>query len=118
MTVSFSLDGQQFVGLNGGPQFTFTEAISFQVLCADQDDVDYYWRRLSEGGDEGPCGWLKDRFGVSWQVTPKLLDELLASGTREQVARVTEAFLRMKKFDLAELQRAYDGTEIRVGGQA
>ncbi|MGH3567050.1 MAG: VOC family protein, partial [Pseudonocardia sp.] len=77
LTVTFSLDGQQFVGLNGGPQFTFSEAISFQILCADQDEVDHYWERLSDGGEEGPCGWLKDRFGVSWQVVPTALLDLI-----------------------------------------
>ncbi|MCA1655293.1 MAG: VOC family protein [Pseudonocardiaceae bacterium] len=108
MTVSFSLDGQQFVGLNGGPQFTFTEAISFQVLCADQDEVDYYWGRLSEGGEEGPCGWLKDRFGVSWQVVPTVLLELVDDPDPGRAQRATQAMLGMGKIEVAELLRAAD----------
>ena len=108
MTVSFSLDGQEFVGLNGGPQFTFTEAISFQVLCADQDDVDHYWGRLSEGGEEGPCGWLKDRFGVSWQVVPTVLLELIDDPDPGRAQRATQAMLAMGKIEIAELLRAAD----------
>ncbi len=106
MTVTFSLDGQQFVGLNGGPQFTFTEAISFQILCADQDEVDHYWSRLSEGGQEGPCGWLKDRFGVSWQVVPTELLELINDPDPGRAQRATQAMLGMGKIEIAELQRA------------
>lgn len=108
MTVNFSLDGQQFVGLNGGPQFTFTEAISFQVLCADQDEVDYYWGRLSEGGQEGPCGWLKDRFGVSWQVVPTMLLELVDDPDPGRAQRATQAMLGMGKIEIAELLQAAD----------
>jgi predicted 3-demethylubiquinone-9 3-methyltransferase (glyoxalase superfamily) len=109
MVVEFELEGQKFVGLNGGPQFTFSEAISFQIDCKDQGEVDYFWERLSEGGEEGPCGWLKDKFGLSWQVVPRALPRMLSEGDAEQSARVTKAFIQMKKFDIAELQRAYDG---------
>ena len=84
MVVSFSLDGQEYVGLNGGPQFTFSEAISFQIHCADQDEVDHYWERLSEGGEEGPCGWLKDKFGLSWQVVPTRLLELIEDDDKDR----------------------------------
>jgi predicted 3-demethylubiquinone-9 3-methyltransferase (glyoxalase superfamily) len=99
------------VALNGGPLFRFTEAISFQVSCADQAEVDYFWDRLSEDGDPAAqqCGWLKDRYGLSWQVVPTRLHELLADPEPEQVARVTEAMLRMKKFDIAELELARAG---------
>jgi predicted 3-demethylubiquinone-9 3-methyltransferase (glyoxalase superfamily) len=108
MTVSFSLDGQRFVGLNGGPQFRFSEAISFQILCADQDEVDYYWERLSEGGEQGPCGWLKDKFGVSWQVEPTVLFELVEDPDPGRAQRAFQAMMTMKKIDIAELQRAAD----------
>jgi predicted 3-demethylubiquinone-9 3-methyltransferase (glyoxalase superfamily) len=106
MTVSFELDGQPFVALNGGPQFTFSEAISFQVSCEGQDEVDRYWNALSEGGEEGPCGWLKDRFGVSWQIVPTALPRLLADPDRERSQRVMQAMLGMKKLEIAELERA------------
>jgi predicted 3-demethylubiquinone-9 3-methyltransferase (glyoxalase superfamily) len=82
MTVEFELDGQRFVAINGGPEFTFSEAVSFQINCEDQDDVDYFWERLTEGGEEGPCGWLKDRYGVSWQVVPTGMDDLFADPDR------------------------------------
>ena len=108
MTVTFGLDGQRFVGLNGGPQFPFTEAISFQVLCADQDEVDHYWARLSEGGQEGPCGWLKDRFGVSWQVVPTALLELVDDPDPGRAQRAIQAMLGMGKIEIAELRRAAD----------
>ncbi len=108
MTVSFSLDGQQFVGLNGGPQFTFSEAISFEIHCADQDEVDYYWDRLSEGGEPGPCGWLKDRFGVSWQVVPTVLLEMIEDPDPGRAQRAFQAMLSMGKIDIAEVQRAAD----------
>ncbi len=108
MTVSFSLDGQRFVGLNGGPQFTFSEAISFQILCADQDEVDHYWDRLSEAGEQGPCGWLKDRFGVSWQVVPTMLFELIDDPDSDRSQRATQAMLKMGKIEIAELLRAAD----------
>jgi predicted 3-demethylubiquinone-9 3-methyltransferase (glyoxalase superfamily) len=106
MTVTFALDGQEFVALNGGPEFTFNEAISFQVSCKDQDEVDSYWGRLSEGGQEGPCGWLKDRFGVSWQIVPTRLDELLADPDRDKSQRVMRAMLSMGKIEIAALEDA------------
>jgi len=109
MTVSFELDGQSVLALNGGPQFPFTEAISLMVSCETQSAVDHYWGRLSEGGEEGVCGWLKDRYGVSWQIVPAEMGEMMASGTPEQVDRLTQTFLPMKKLDLAELRRAYRG---------
>lgn len=110
MTVEFELDGQHFVGLNGGPQFKFDEAISFQVHCESQDEVDYYWSKLiAGGGSEGPCGWLKDKFGLSWQVVPNALIEMLGSGDAAGAERVTKAFLQMKKFDIAALKRAFEG---------
>ncbi|HET9254333.1 MAG TPA: VOC family protein [Pseudonocardiaceae bacterium] len=108
MTVSFSLDGQRFLGLNGGPQFTFSEAISFQILCEDQDEVDYYWERLSEGGEQGPCGWLKDKFGLSWQVEPIVLFELVDDPDPGRAQRALQAMMTMKKIDIAELLRAAD----------
>jgi predicted 3-demethylubiquinone-9 3-methyltransferase (glyoxalase superfamily) len=106
MTVSFELDGQRFVALNGGPEFTFSEAVSFLVNCDTQDEVDSYWSALSEGGEEGPCGWLKDKFGLSWQIVPKRLPELLADPDRERAQRVMEAMLKMKKIEVDELERA------------
>jgi len=106
MTVSFELDGQKFVALNGGPDFTFNEAISFAVDCDTQDEVDTYWSKLSDGGEEGPCGWLKDRFGVSWQIVPRILTELLADPDREKSQRVMQAMLSMKKLEIEPLERA------------
>ena len=106
MTVTFELDGQTFVALNGGPDFTFNEAISFQVSCETQDEVDEYWRALSDGGEQGPCGWLKDRFGVSWQIIPTALPRLLADPDREKSQRVMAAMLNMKKIDIDALERA------------
>src|SRR5688500_151977 len=106
MTVDFELDGQSFVALNGGPHFTVNEAVSFQVSCKDQDEVDSYWSRLSEGGEEGPCGWLKDRFGLSWQIIPTALPELLADPDQEKAQRVMQAMLQMKKIEVDELERA------------
>jgi predicted 3-demethylubiquinone-9 3-methyltransferase (glyoxalase superfamily) len=106
MTVSFELNGQKFVALNGGPHFTFSEAISFQVMCEDQDEVDSYWSALSDGGEEGPCGWLKDRFGLSWQVVPVRLPELLGDPDHERAQRVMAAMLEMKKIEIGELERA------------
>jgi predicted 3-demethylubiquinone-9 3-methyltransferase (glyoxalase superfamily) len=106
MTVAFELDGQAFLALNGGPHFKFTEAISFLVDCKTQDEVDRYWERLSDGGEQGPCGWLKDRFGLSWQVVPAALGELLGDPDPRKAKRVVEAMLRMKKLDIAELRRA------------
>jgi predicted 3-demethylubiquinone-9 3-methyltransferase (glyoxalase superfamily) len=106
MTVSFELDGQRFVALNGGPQFAFSEAISFQVDCKNQEEVDTYWSKLSEGGEEGPCGWLKDRYGVSWQIVPAVLPELLADPDREKSQRVMRAMLNMRKIEIEGLERA------------
>ncbi len=106
MTVNFELDGQEFVALNGGPDFTFNEAISFQVSCDSQEEVDEYWDRLCEGGDEGPCGWLKDKYGVSWQVVPTALGELLNDPDPEKAQRAMKAMMQMKKIDVAGLQKA------------
>jgi predicted 3-demethylubiquinone-9 3-methyltransferase (glyoxalase superfamily) len=107
MTVSFDLDGQRFAALNGGPDFKPNEAISFQVDCKNQEEVDKYWNALTEGGGEpGPCGWLKDRFGVSWQIVPIRLEELLADPDREKSQRVMAAMLKMGKIEIAELERA------------
>ncbi|WP_093797979.1 VOC family protein [Streptomyces sp. Wb2n-11] len=109
MVVEFEANGQRFVGLNGGPEFTFSEAISFQIHCAGQDEVDYYWGRLSEGGSEGPCGWLKDKYGVSWQVVPDGLVEMLGDPDPEKAGRTTEAMFSMSELDVAALQKAYAG---------
>ncbi len=107
MTASFELEGTQFTALNGGPEFKFTEAISFWVDCKSQEEVDYFWEKLSEGGEEGPCGWLKDKFGVSWQIVPTILPELLNDPDPEKSNRVMEAMLKMKKIDIKTLQQAY-----------
>ncbi|TML62758.1 MAG: VOC family protein [Actinobacteria bacterium] len=106
MTVSFELDGLKFVALNGGPEFTFSEAVSFQVFCETQDEVDSYWSTLSEGGQEGPCGWLKDKFGLSWQIVPTRLTELLEDPDREKSQRVMAAMMEMRKIDVDALERA------------
>ena len=106
MTVSFELDGQEFIALNGGPDFTFNEAISFEVSCESQEEVDRFWSTLSEGGEEGPCGWLKDKFGVSWQIVPTRLVELLTDTDREKAQRVMAAMLKMRKIEIDELERA------------
>jgi predicted 3-demethylubiquinone-9 3-methyltransferase (glyoxalase superfamily) len=104
LAVAFELNGQKFVGINGGPEFTFNESISFQVHCDDQDEVDYYWSKLSEGGRESVCGWLKDRYGVSWQVVPTVLIDLIGDPDPEKAKRATEAMLAMTKFDIAALK--------------
>jgi predicted 3-demethylubiquinone-9 3-methyltransferase (glyoxalase superfamily) len=109
MTVSWVLDGQEFTGINGGPEFTFNEAVSFLINCADQDEVDYYWEKLTDGGEEVQCGWLKDRYGVSWQVVPAGFEEVFASGDTARAERAMKAMLGMKKLDLAALQAAADG---------
>ena len=109
MTVAFELDGQPFVALNGGPIFTFDEAVSFQIYCSNQKEVDYFWQALAAGGEERPCGWLKDKFGLSWQVTPTRLLEMLTAGNAAKADRVMKSFLQMKKFDIAELERVYAG---------
>ncbi|MBT2274940.1 MULTISPECIES: VOC family protein [Rhodococcus] len=106
MTVSFELGGQRFTGLNGGPMFTFSEAVSFEIPCVDQAEVDHYWSRLTEGGEEGPCGWAKDKFGLSWQVVPNRLLELMKDPDRAKAQRVTDAMMKMKKIDIAELDKA------------
>jgi predicted 3-demethylubiquinone-9 3-methyltransferase (glyoxalase superfamily) len=109
MTVEFELDGEPFVALNGGPQFSFSEATSFQVDCDTQADVDAYWAILSKGGEEGPCGWLKDRFGLSWQIIPSALPRLLNDPDREKAQRVMAAMMEMGKLEVAELERAAEG---------
>ena len=109
LTVEFELDGQRFVAINGGPEFRFTEAVSFSIACADQDEVDYYWSKLSEGGNEGPCGWLKDRYGLSWQVTPTVLLDLIKDPDEARGQRAMKAMLGMKKIDVAAIQAAADG---------
>ena len=106
MTVDFKLDGQEFVALNGGPLFPFTEAISFVVNCRTQAEVDYYWKRLSAGGKEVQCGWLKDKFGVSWQVVPTMLNDLVSGKDAAKAHRVMEAMLKMVKLDIKELKAA------------
>lgn len=108
MTVVFQLDGREFIALNGGPHFKFTEAISFSVDCKNQKEVDDYWRKLSEGGEQGPCGWLKDRYGLSWQINPTVLGEMLSDPDPEKSKRVMQAMLQMKKIDIAALKRAYE----------
>ncbi|MCX5243135.1 VOC family protein [Streptomyces prunicolor] len=109
LTVEFTAFGQKFVGLNGGPEFKFTEAVSFQIPCEDQEDIDYYWTKLTDGGEPGPCGWLKDKFGVSWQVVPTRLIEMITDPDPAKVARATESFMAMGKFDLAALEKAFAG---------
>jgi predicted 3-demethylubiquinone-9 3-methyltransferase (glyoxalase superfamily) len=109
MTVAFELDGQEFTALNGGPLFKFTEAISLVVNCETQREVDHFWEKLSAGGEEVQCGWLKDRFGVSWQVVPTILSQLLAGADPEKSRRAMSAMLKMKKLDIDSLKRAYDG---------
>ncbi len=106
MTVAFELDGEQFIALNGGPDFKFNEAISLSVDCEDQEEVDRYWDALTDGGEPGPCGWLKDRYGVSWQIVPKILTELIADPDREKSQRVMAAMLKMGKIEIAELEQA------------
>lgn len=110
MLVAFELDGQPFTALNGGPQFTFDEAVSFQVSCESQAEIDYYWAALiRDGGQEGDCGWLKDKFGLSWQVFPSAVLKMLMDPDRAKATRVMNAFMKMKKFDLATIERAYAG---------
>lgn len=109
MAVAFELEGRPFVAMNGGPLFKFDEAISFQIYCDDQDEVDYFWSKLTAGGSEGPCGWLKDRYGLSWQVVPNKLLDMLMDKDRAKSDRVMKAFMQMKKFDVAALEQAYAG---------
>jgi predicted 3-demethylubiquinone-9 3-methyltransferase (glyoxalase superfamily) len=108
MTVAFRLDGLDFVALNGGPEFRFTEAVSFLVNCDTQDEVDGFWEQLSAGGDQGPCGWLKDRYGLSWQVVPTILETMLQDEDPEKAERVMAAMLQMKKIDIDGLRQAYE----------
>ncbi len=112
MTVAFELDGQRFVGINGGPEFKFDEAVSFEIKCEDQGEIDYFWEKLSAGGKEGPCGWLKDRFGLSWQVVPEGMDEVFASDDPERARRAMEAMFGMRKLDVAALRAAADGVTV------
>jgi len=109
MEVEFELNGQKFVALNGGPEFRFNEAISIQIMCADQDEVDYYWDRLSEGGQAVACGWLTDRYGLSWQVIPAVLIDMMNDADPQKVRRVTEAMLTMTKLDIPTLEKAAAG---------
>jgi predicted 3-demethylubiquinone-9 3-methyltransferase (glyoxalase superfamily) len=108
MTVEFELDGQRFVGINGGPHFTFDEAVSFEIECKDQEEIDYFWERLSDGGKEGPCGWVKDRYGLSWQVVPTGMEELFADPDKGRAERAMRAMLAMGKIDIAAMRAAAD----------
>jgi len=112
MTVPFQLEGQDFVALNGGPMFKFTEAVSFVVNCETQKEVDHFWEKLSAGGEEVQCGWLKDKFGLSWQVVPTVLTEMLQDKDPQRAQRVMAAMLKMKKIDIAELKRAYEAKSV------
>jgi predicted 3-demethylubiquinone-9 3-methyltransferase (glyoxalase superfamily) len=109
MSLGFELGGQEFMALNGGPEFRFTPAISFYVHCDDQGEIDRLWNALLDGGEPQQCGWITDRFGVTWQIVPNVLEELLTDEDQSKVQRVTEAFLQMEKFDIAELEAAYAG---------
>jgi predicted 3-demethylubiquinone-9 3-methyltransferase (glyoxalase superfamily) len=109
MTVEFELDGQEFIALNGGPNFTFTDGISLSVDCPTQEEIDYYWEKLSEGGEKRVCGWLTDRFGVSWQVNPRRLLGMLGDPDPERAKRVMEAMMEMTKIEIPEMERAYEG---------
>lgn len=109
MTASFEIGGIAFLGLNGGPMYKFSEAVSFQIDCKDQSEVDHYWGRLTEGGEPGPCGWLKDRFGVSWQVVPSVLPKLMSSGDAGKSKAVMAAMMQMGKLDIAALEAAAEG---------
>jgi predicted 3-demethylubiquinone-9 3-methyltransferase (glyoxalase superfamily) len=113
LTVEFELNGQPFTALNGGPQFKFNEAVSFQIMCENQEEVDHYWNKLSQGGDPSAqqCGWLKDRYGLSWQVVPTVMLEMLTDSDREKADRAMEAMMQMKKLDIAALERAYAGEQ-------
>jgi predicted 3-demethylubiquinone-9 3-methyltransferase (glyoxalase superfamily) len=119
MTVEFELNGQKFTALNGGPHFKFNEAVSFQIMCETQDEIDHYWNKLSQGGDPNAqqCGWLKDKYGLSWQVVPTMMADLMSSGDREKSSRVMEALLKMKKLDIAALKRAAEGREPARAGR-
>ncbi len=112
LTVAFELDGNEFVALNGGPDFKFNESVSFSVPCADQKEIDYFWEKLTAGGEESMCGWLKDKYGLSWQIVPEQLDEMMQDDDQAKVERVTAAFLKMKKLDIATLERAAEGVAV------
>lgn len=107
MVAEFEINGQKFTALNGGPQFKFSEAVSFQVPCESQKEIDYFSTKLTEGGEQGPCGWVKDKFGLSWQIFPAVMTKMLSDPDRKKVDRVMKAFMQMKKFDLAAIERAY-----------
>jgi predicted 3-demethylubiquinone-9 3-methyltransferase (glyoxalase superfamily) len=109
MTVAFEIEGQEFLALNGGPQFKFDEAVSLVLYCETQKEVDYFWAKLADGGQEGPCGWLKDKFGLSWQVTPAALPKMMSDPDARKTARVMDAFMKMKKLDVAAIERAHAG---------
>jgi predicted 3-demethylubiquinone-9 3-methyltransferase (glyoxalase superfamily) len=110
LTVEWELNGQRFIGINGGPQFTFDEAVSFMVECEDQAEIDYYWEKLTaDGGEEGPCGWCKDKFGLSWQVAPRGIDSMLGEAGSESAQRAFQAMMKMRKLDIEELRRAAEG---------
>ena len=109
LTVEFEIEGQRFTALNGGPHFKFNEAISLEILCETQQEIDYFWEKLSNGGEKGNCGWLKDKYGVSWQVTPMILGEMLSDPDETKCMRVTNTFLNMTKLDIRELEKAFAG---------
>jgi len=109
MVVEFELDGRPFVALNGGPNFKFTEAVSFQIFCDTQDEIEFFWNALTKGGHEGPCGWLKDKYGLSWQVVPSVIPKMMSDPDAQKSDRVMNEVLKMKKLDLKKLTRAYEG---------
>ncbi len=109
LTVNFQIEGQEFIALNGGPVFKFTEAVSFLVECETQKEIDYYWEKLTEGGEESQCGWLKDKYGLSWQISPAVLNEILQDPDTTKSERVMQVFLQMKRIDIKTLLRAYEG---------
>ena len=109
MTATFELDGQEFIGINGGPVFTFTPAVSFLISCETQAEIDYFWEKLTEGGETVQCGWLKDKYGLSWQVAPPILDEMIKDQDHEKSERVMAAMIKMIKIDIEELKKAYEG---------
>jgi predicted 3-demethylubiquinone-9 3-methyltransferase (glyoxalase superfamily) len=112
MTVDFELDGDRFVALNAGPEFKFNESVSFVVECEDQAEIDYYWNKLTEGGEESVCGWLKDKFGLSWQITPRVLNDMLKDPDTEKVDAVMATFMKMKKLEIEPIQRAYRESKV------
>ena len=112
LTVQFQLEGDDFLALNGGPEYKFNEAVSFMIYCDTQEDIDYYWGELTRGGEEGVCGWLKDKFGLSWQVVPSKLIEFMSTGDAEQTSNVMQSFMKMKKFDIKKLEDAYNGVDV------